>query len=272
MSNIVKIALVQFESFINEPEKNAQKACAQVGEAAQNGAKIVCFPELFSTGYQLDLIGPHLPRTAETLEGNTITSLRRAAKENGVYVIAPIALEREMKGVPYNTAVVIDDQGEIMGTYDKHHPCFTEGCYFRAGTEFPVFETKYGKIGIIICYDMGFCEPARILALKGAEIIFCPSAWRVQDEDIWDLNIPQRALENQLFLAAVNRYGHEGELYMFGGSKVADARGRIIAKSTKAAEEIIYAECDLDTSSIERQNLGYLRNRRPGNYREIIEL
>lgn len=272
MSRTVKIALVQFESILNNPMENAKKACKQVEESARNGAKIVCFPELFSTGYQLDLIGPYLPKTAETLDGYTITSLKKAAKENAVYVIAPIALIREMKGVPYNTAVVIDDNGEIIGTYDKHHPCFTEGCYFRAGTEFPVFETKYGKIGIIICYDMGFCEPARILALKGAEIIFCPSAWRVQDEDIWDLNIPQRALENQLFLAAVNRYGHEGELYMFGGSKVADARGRIIAKSKEASEEIIYAECDLDSSAIERQNLGYLRNRRPGNYRELVEL
>lgn len=269
---MVKIALVQFESIVNEPKANAEKACRQIREAASNGAKIICFPELFSTGYQLDMIGPKLHETAEKIDGNTITSIRKTARECSVYVIAPIALEREMKGVHYNTAVVIDDSGEILGEYDKHHPCFTEGCYFRAGEGFPVFETKYGKIGVIICYDIGFPEPARILTLKGAEIIFCPSAWRVQDEDIWDLNIPQRALENSVFLAAVNRWGHEGDLYLFGGSKVADSRGRIIAKCKSEAEEIIYADCDLDSIHVERQEIGYLRNRRPDTYKELINL
>ena len=270
MERKLKIALVQFESVLNAPEENARKACAFVTEAAGNGAQIVCFPELFTTGYQLDRIGPELAKTSERISGNTVSSLRRAAKENGCYVIAPLALEKEMTGVLYNSAVFLDDEGGILGVYDKHHPCFTEGCYFRAGDGFPVFETKYGKIGIIICYDLGFPEAARILALKGAELIFCPSAWRVEDEDIWNLNIPQRALENQCFLAAVNRYGHEDGLFLFGGSKVADARGRIIAESSTAGEEILYAEINLDSIKKERMELGYLRNRRPDTYGEIL--
>ena len=121
------------------------------------------------------------------------------------------------------------------------------------------------------CYDAGFPEVARILALKGAELIFMPSAWRVQDWDMWNLNIPQRALENTLFVAGVNRFGHEGDLYMFGNSKVADWRGRIIAESKEEKEEILYADIDLKQLTKARLDIHYLKDRRPDSYKMLSE-
>lgn len=221
MDNNVKIALVQFQSKLNCPDENVEKACGMIAQAASQGAKIVCFPELFSTGYNLDIVGPRLPETAERLDGPRIAKLCQAAKENGCYVIAPVATEREVKGVYFNSAVLIDDEGHVAGCYDKHHLYSLERFHFRMGNDIPVFDTKYGKIGIMICYDAGFPEVARLLMLQGAEVIFMPSAWRVQDKDIWDINVAQRALENLCYVAAVNRFGQEGETYLFGGTKVA---------------------------------------------------
>ncbi|MBS5130643.1 MAG: hypothetical protein KHZ01_09225 [Lachnospiraceae bacterium] len=134
-----------------------------------------------------------------------------------------------------------------------------------------MFDTKYGKIGVMICYDAGFPETARVLTLKGAELIFMPSAWRIQDWDMWNLNIPQRALENTLYVAGVNRFGHEDDLYMFGNSKVADWRGRIIAESKEEKEEIVYAEIDLDQLTKARLDIHYLKDRRPDSYKLLSE-
>ena len=153
MDNNVKIALVQFQSKLNCPDENMEKACGMIAQAASQGAKIVCFPELFSTGYNLDIVGPKLPETAERLDGPRIAKLCQAAKENGCYVIAPVATEREVKGVYFNSAVLIDDEGHVAGCYDKHHLYSLERFHFRMGNDIPVFDTKYGKIGIMICYD-----------------------------------------------------------------------------------------------------------------------
>lgn len=242
-----------------------------VRESAAKGAKIVCFPEMFNTGYNFQLIGDGFHNCGETIDGHTITRLQKVAKECACYVIAPITLEKKVKGVFYNAAVVIDDEGVVLGDYSKHHLWAAERYYFHAGEDIPVFDTKYGKIGVMICYDAGFPETARILTLKGAELIFMPSAWRIQDWDMWKLNIPQRALENTLYVAGVNRFGHEDDLYMFGNSKVADWRGRIIAESKEEKEEIVYAEIDLDQLTKARLDIHYLKDRRPDSYKLLSE-
>lgn len=242
-----------------------------VREAAAKRAKIVCFPEMFNTGYNFQLIGDGFHNCGETIDGHTITRLQKVAKECACYVIAPITLEKKVKGVFYNAAVVIDDEGVVLGDYSKHHLWAAERYYFHAGEDIPVFDTKYGKIGVMICYDAGFPETARVLTLKGAELIFMPSAWRIQDWDMWNLNIPQRALENTLYVAGVNRFGHEDDLYMFGNSKVADWRGRIIAESKEEKEEIVYAEIDLDQLTKARLDIHYLKDRRPDSYKLLSE-
>lgn len=271
MERQFKIALVQYQSVLGDLQKNADRAVEMVRESAAKGAKIVCFPEMFNTGYNFQLIGDGFHNCGETIDGHTITRLQKVAKECACYVIAPITLEKKVKGVFYNAAVVIDDEGVVLGDYSKHHLWAAERYYFHAGEDIPVFDTKYGKIGVMICYDAGFPETARILTLKGAELIFMPSAWRIQDWDMWNLNIPQRALENTLYVAGVNRFGNEGDLYMFGNSKVADWRGRIIAESKEEKEEIVYAEIDLDQLTKARLDIHYLKDRRPDSYKLLSE-
>lgn len=271
MERQFKIAVVQYQSVLGDLQKNADRAVEMVREAAAKGAKIVCFPEMFNTGYNFQLIGDGFHNCGETIDGHTITRLQKVAKECACYVIAPITLEKKVKGVFYNAAVVIDDEGVVLGDYSKHHLWAAERYYFHAGEDIPVFDTKYGKIGVMICYDAGFPETARVLTLKGAELIFMPSAWRIQDWDMWNLNIPQRALENTLYVAGVNRFGHEDDLYMFGNSKVADWRGRIIAESKEEKEEIVYAEIDLDQLTKARLDIHYLKDRRPDSYKLLSE-
>ena len=132
-----------------------------------------------------------------------------------------------------------------------------------------MFDTEFGKVGIMVCYDMGFPEAARTLALKGAELIVCPSAWCVQDADVWEINAPARALENTVFLGAVNRIGHEGgDLYMHGASMVCGPRGGKIAQLGEE-EGILYADLDFDEVRKNRVTSPYLRDRRADAYGEV---
>ena len=271
MERQFKIALIQYQSVIGDLQRNADRAVEMIREAASKGAKMVCFPEMFNTGYNFQLLGEGFHNCGESIDGYTITHLQKAAKECSCYVIAPITLEKKVKGVFYNAAVVIDDDGKVLGDYSKHHLWAAERYYFHAGEEIPVFDTKFGKIGVMICYDAGFPEVARILTLKGAELLFMPSAWRIQDWDMWNLNIPQRALENTLYVAGVNRFGREDDLYMFGNSKVADWRGKIIAESKEEKEEIVYAHIDLEQLTKARLDIHYLKDRRPDSYKLLSE-
>ena len=183
----VHLALVQFESVLCDPAANTQKACRMIAEAAAEGADLVVLPELFSTGYELNIVGPHVPELAEPVDGPTV------------------------------------------------HLWALERFYFRSGCDCPVFDTDFGRIGVMICYDMGFPEVARMLALQGADLILCPSAWCQEDMDVWDVNAPARALENTAFVAAVNRYGVEDQLVMPGHTKVCNPRGHVVAELAEEA-------------------------------------
>ena len=217
----VHLALIQFESSLCNPEANTEKACRMIAEAAAQGADLVVLPELFSTGYELNIVGPHVPELAEPVDGPTVRALQDAARAGGCYVVAGLALTHEMAGVAYNSAVFIDRDGELQGTYDKQHLWALERFYFRAGFDCPVFDTDFGRVGVMICYDMGFPEVARMLALQGADLILCPSAWCEEDMDVWDVNVPARALENTAFVAAVN----ESEVSLGRKPSTANAAG-----------------------------------------------
>lgn len=265
----VKLALVQFESALCDPAANAEKACRMISEAGEHNADLVVFPELFSTGYQLDVVGPRVSELSEPVDGPTVKALRSAAKSAGCYVIAGIALTHELTGVVYNSSVVIDREGNLIGTYDKQHLWALERFYFRSGDHCPVFEADFGRFGVMICYDMGFPEVARMLALQGADIVVCPSAWCEQDMDIWDTNAPARALENTVFLAAVNRYGKENGLVMPGHTMVCNPRGHVVARLEEESEGILYATIDLDDVRKHRVTSPYLRDRRPDLYDNV---
>ncbi len=272
MKRTVKTALIQFQSIMGDTVASTQKAIPMIEEAADNGAQIICLPELFSTGYNLGILGKKFPSMGEPIDGPTIQALQKVAKEKQVYLIAPIALYKpELPGVLFNSAVFINDEGGIEGAYDKNHLWALERFYFRNGENYPVFNTRYGRIGIMICYDAGFPEVARILTCKGAEIIFCPSAWCIEDKDIWHLNMPQRALENTCYVCAVNRFGQEGDdLYMGGYSMICGPRGQILAHLTEEKESTLYGELDLDALTEARTTSPYLRDRRPEQYRNFL--
>ena len=269
MKSTISLALIQFESILGDPKANRRKAEAMIREAAENGAELICLPEMYTTGYNLDIIGPQITQLAENIDGPTVTDLQQLAKELKIHIVAPLALnlEDDPEARPFNSAVFIGDEGQILGVYSKCHLFETERMYFQPGQELPVYDTKLGKIGIMICFDAGFPEVARILQMKGAELIVCPSAWRIQDMGVWHLNMPQRAQENSCYLAAINRYGKEGSLYMGGYSIVCGPEGDIIKELTEEKEDILYCTIDGQRLADFRADGGpYIPYRRPELY------
>ena len=267
----VKLALVQFDGILGDVPANRDKAVKIIAEAAAKGADMVVFPELFSTGYHLNTIGPDIVDLTEDVDGPTVTALQEAARKGNCYVVAGLSLFHEVPGVPFNSAVFINRDGSLQGVMDKVHLWALERFYFRAGNEYPVFDTEFGKVGIMICYDMGFPEAARMMALNGAEIILAPSAWCVEDRDIWEINVPARALENTVFVAAVNRFGHEGDdLYMHGGTMVCGPRGQKIAQIEEEKEDVLYVDLDMSLIAKNRVKSPYLRDRRPEVYEDML--
>lgn len=269
----VKLALVQFEGTICDTAGNTERACRFIEEAGKQGADIVLLPELFSTGYQLNIVGPKLDELVEPVDGPTVTALREAARKAGCYVAAGVALTHELTAVPYNSSVFIDREGNLMGTYDKQHLWALERFYFRSGNGGGIYDTDFGRVGVIICYDMGFPETARICALEGCDLILCLSAWCLQDMDGWHLNGPSRALENTVYVAAVNRYGVEDDLVMPGHSYVSNPRGHIIAELEEEAEGVLYVDIDLEDVARGRMSgiyPPYLRDRRPDLYAKVM--
>lgn len=272
MTREVNIGIIQFESVLGDVEANVSKAVQLIEKAAKKGANIVVLPELFATGYNLEILQEKIAELSIEYFNYTYDSMAAAAKENNVYLIASFGEIREVPGIVYNSAIVFDDKGEKMGSFAKSHLWFRDRLYFKEGNDYPVFETKYGKFGIAICYDMGFPETFRSLMLQGAEMIFVPAAWRIEDEDMWNMNIPQRSLENILFTIGVNRYGIEDNLHMFGRSMVANPRGKIIHELPKDKEAVEVVKIDLDEVNKYRTQISYLRDRKPHIYGKLTEV
>lgn len=262
----VTIGLIQLENKLCDKEYNLEKAVQLIRGAAKKGAVIICLPELFVTGYNLNVFGDDLYDMAEGIDGPTITRLCSEAKELGVYIIAPIAMTGGEGGKLKNAAVLINDEGEVQGIYNKNHLFGDECNYFSRDGEYPVFDTKYGKIGFIICADNNHPEPARILALKGAEIVFMPAAWRVQEADIWPLLIRCHALENNIFLAVCNTYSKMEDLFLFGHSMIANPRGKILEEIEEDQEGVIVYTVDLDEVATYRAIMPSLKDRHPEDY------
>jgi predicted amidohydrolase len=267
MTRQVTIALGQNDCVHGDVSANLTRIEGFMRDAAAAGADIISFPELGTTGYRQDMMGPRLYELAERPDGPSSQRIGALAAELGIWVILPFIEQDPMPGVVFNSVVLIGRDGKVHGTYRKNHAYSSEGHYFAPGNQMPVFDTDFGRIGIMICYDMGLPEVARILTLQGAEIIFVPSAWCQEDEDMWDINIPCRALENRLFVAAVNRVGSEGEtLTMMGKSKIAGPRGETRAEAKRFAEELLVHTIDLDDVVRGRAEVPYLKSRKPTTY------
>lgn len=275
----VTVGLIQM-GMEQDTGKNLRTAEECVRKAIAAGASIVCLPELFSSRYFPRHPGTDVTHLAETVPGHSTAVFSAIAREHQVVIIVPV-FEEGTDGKYYNTAAVIDADGTITGRYHKVHipqdPGFFEKGYFYPGDGYSVTETRFGRIAVLICYDQWFPEAARCVALEGAEIIFYPTAighptseepeegnW----QEAWELIQRSHAIASSVHIAAVNRVGQEGTIRFFGGSFVADAFGKILAKAGDR-EEILIAELDLAMNEAVRDSWGFFRNRRPETYGRI---
>jgi len=253
-----------------------------IEEAAEKGADVCCLQEIFYGPYFCAEQDIRWYELAEPIpDGPTIRLMQDLARRHKMVMVVPI-YEVAMTGVYYNTAAVIDEQGNYLGKYRKHHiphchPGFWEKFYFKPGNGgYPVFETRYGKIGVYICYDRHFPEGARMLGLNGAEIVFNPSATVAGlSEYLWKLEQPAHAVANQYFVGAINRVGTEapwniGEFY--GQSYLCDPRGKIVSEGSRDSDEVVIADLDLDLIREVRDTWQFFRDRRPESYDRIVEI
>ncbi len=279
----VRVALVQM-SCVEHPQENLQKAEQRIGEAAAGGAHIVCLQELFATRYfcQTEEYEPF--GYAEPIPGPSTAALQELAAELGVVIVASM-FEIRARGVHHNTAVVIDADGSYLGKYRKMHipddPGFYEKFYFIPGDlGYKMFKTRFGNIGVLICWDQWYPEAARLTALRGADIIFYPTAigWatsessqevRASQQQAWKTVQLGHAVANGVYVAAANRAGTEGELEFWGNSFVSDPFGQVVAEAAHNGEEILYADCDFSQIGFYRQHWPFMRDRRIDSYDEI---
>ena len=286
MARITRAALIQAsnpappESSIEDTKMMMiDKHVELIKQAADQGAQVTCLQEIFYGPYFCAEQDTRWYEIAEQIpDGPTIKLMQELAKQHKMILVVPI-YEVDMTGVYYNTAAVIDEHGEYLGKYRKHHiphcnPGFWEKFYFKPGNlGYPVFETSAGKIGVYICYDRHFPEGARELGLNGAEIVFNPSATVAGlSEYLWKLEQPAHAVANQYYVGAINRVGTEepwriGEFY--GQSYFCNPRGQIMVEGSRDKDEVIVADLDLDMIKEVRNTWQFYRDRRPESYTQI---
>lgn len=260
------MALVQFNCILKEPQKNLEKAYSFISQAGETGADIIVFPELFTTGYNPDLIGRDFFHLAQKENGTTFKFLSSSARKMNINIIAPLVFSRDDPGTIYNGIFIINRRGELAGTYAKTHLWKKEAQYFTPGGELPVFELDGIPFGTLVCYDGGFPEAARSLALRGAKIIFAPSAFDRNDRHLWDIYFPARASENGCFTVGINRTGKEGNIAFFGNNKVFNPLGHLICEGRESLEEMQIVTIDLEEVERAREKLPFLRDLRPDLY------
>jgi len=277
----VTLGLIQM-SMNEDPAANLGKALNLIKKAAKGGARIVCLPELFTSPYFPQDVKVDASRYAESLAGPTVKALSKAAAENRVVLVGGSIFEVDGKNF-YNTSVVFDDNGKVLGKYRKvhipHDPNFYEQNYFTPGEGYSVFETRYGKIATLICYDQWYPEAARTAALMGAEIIFYPTAiGRVEGvrqvegdwQDAWTTVQRGHAIANCVAVAAVNRVGKEGSMQFWGGSFVSSQFGTVLARGSDQ-EEVVFAKVSKYMGEFVREGWRFFHNRRPDTYGRIVE-
>ena len=269
----------------SKPEQNLQLAMASIREAAAKGAQIICLPELFLSQYFCQSENPQHFSLAEPIPGPKSQQMAELAKELEIVLIVPL-FEKRTEGIYHNSAVVIDADGSIMGSYRKMHipddPCFYEKYYFTPGDMgFQSFSTRFGKVGVLICWDQWFPEAARLTALTGAQFLFYPTAIGFQECDrddsprqisAWETIQKSHAISNGVFLASVNRCGIEKDLTFWGRSFICDPFGQVLQQSMDSEPEIIIASCSLQEIESTRQNWPFLRDRRVDAYRHLDKI
>jgi len=278
------IGLIQM-ACSNRPEQNILVATESIREAAAKGAQIICLPELFLSHYFCQSENLENFNLAESIPGPTSKAMAQLAKELEIVLIVPL-FEKRTEGIYHNSAVIIDADGSIAGTYRKMHipddPCFYEKYYFTPGDNgFQSFSTRYGKVGVLICWDQWFPEAARLMALTGAQFLFYPTAIGFQECDreesphqisAWETIQRSHAISNGVFLASVNRGGKEADLTFWGRSFVCNPFGQVLQKANGTDPQILIASCSLPEIETTRQNWPFLRDRRVDAYQHLNKL
>ncbi len=287
MSRIVKGGLIQAHNPIADEKAGVEKIKAAaleahlpfIEQAGKKGVQILCLQEIFNGPYFCPAQTPFWYGMAEEVPGPTTEKLAAYAKKYQMVIVVPL-YEKEMSGVYYNTAAVIDADGKYLGKYRKNHipqtSGFWEKYYFKPGNlGYPVFQTRYAKVGVYICYDRHFPEGARALGLNGAEIVVNPSATVAGlSQYLWKLEQPAHAVANGYFIGAINRVGSEapwniGKFY--GHSYWCDPRGQIMAEASEDQDELVIADMDLAKLDEVRNTWQFFRDRRPESYGILTE-
>ena len=285
---IVQVGLVQQRSSATAASGLA-RAIEGVRAAAAKGAQIVCLQELFQGPYFCQTEDHRFFELAEAIPGPSTEALGKVAAELGVVIVASL-FEKRAEGLYHNTAAIIDADGRYLGKYRKMHipddPLFYEKFYFTPGDlGFQAFDTAAGRIGTLVCWDQWYPEAARLTALAGADVLFYPTAigWHTAEKaetgaaqvSAWQTMQRSHAIANGVYVAAVNRVGHEGPagggLEFWGASFVCDPFGVVVAEASEAAEEVLVAEVDLARQEDVRRNWPFLRDRRIDAYAPITK-
>ena len=281
---IINVGLIQMKCD-DKPDDNLNRAIDKIKSIAGKGAQIICLQELFCSKYFCQSENHNNFSLAEKIPGATTAKMSLLAKELSVVLIVPL-FEQRSKGIYHNTAIVIDADGSIAGKYRKMHipddPLFYEKFYFTPGDiGFKSFKTRYGNVGILICWDQWFPEAARLTALSGADFIFYPTAIGFSKEDTseensqsdaWRTIQRSHAIANGIFTFAANRVGKEDELQFWGRSFACDPFGKVLIEANPLDEEELIAECDLSLIEKTRQYWPFLRDRRVDAYGNISKV
>lgn len=272
-------------SCTKNPEANFEKTVTKIREAAQKGAQIICLQELFRSLYFCDVEDYENFKLAEAIPGPSTQAFEKLAKELNVVIIASL-FEKRTNGLYHNTTAVIDADGKYLGKYRKMHipddPGYYEKFYFTPGDlGYKTFDTKFARIGVLICWDQWYPEAARITSLMGAEILFYPTAigWaesqntETNDEqyNAWQTIQRSHAVANGLHVVSVNRVGNEGPMKFWGGSFISNPFGRLLYKASHDQEEIHVEELDLERTESYRTHWPFLRDRRIDSYQPITK-
>jgi N-carbamoylputrescine amidase len=285
----VVLGLVQMRCG-RDPSANFAKAVARVRKAAKRGAQIVCLQELFRSQYFCQIEDHKYFQLAEPIPGPSTQALCKLAKQLKIVLIASL-FERRAAGLYHNTAAIIDANGKLLGKYRKMHipddPLYYEKFYFTPGDlGFRAWQTRYGKIGVLVCWDQWYPEGARLTALQGAQILFYPTAigWHPKEKakygraqhDSWETIQRSHGIANGCYVAVPNRVGHEAPdggdgIEFWGQSFVADPSGQIVAKASTSKDEILIVPVDLARVDETRTHWPFLRDRRVDAYGDITK-
>lgn len=286
--NLVKLGLIQTHA-AKQPEENLTRQLALIDQAAAKGAQIICTQELFRSQYFCQEEDHENFKLAEVIpDGPSTVALQAKAKEHGVVIVGSL-FEKRAAGLYHNTAVIIDVTGELLGIYRKMHipddPHFYEKFYFTPGDlGFRAWETKFGRIGVLVCWDQWYPEAARLTALRGAQILFYPTAigslpkekaeFGAAHHHAWQTSQQAHAVANGCYVAGINRIGLEqpyaGDgIEFWGQSFVADTYGQIMARASRDQEEVLIVEVDLAKVDETRTHWPFLRDRRIDEYGDL---